>query len=131
MQISSTVRSAMADAFETQIGTSARLLVFAGTLPAIGSSASGTLLADMTLPADWLSAASSGEKSLLGTWTDSSANAGGTASVFQIWNSTLGFVGCQGVIAATTTGDMQFSNVTVSSGLAVTVTSFTVTMPTS
>ena len=131
MQISTTVRNAMADAFETQIGTSARFLVFAGTLPTLGATATGTLLADMTLPADWLSAASSGEKTLLGTWTDSSANAGGTAAVFQIWNSTLGFVGCQGVIAATTTGDMQFSNTTVSSGLAVTVTAFTITMPAS
>lgn len=131
MQISSTVRSAMADAFETIMGTSARLLVFTATNPAIGATATGTKLCDITLPADWLSAASSGVKTLSGTWSDSSADASGTAQTFQLFDNTLTFVGMQGTISTSTTSDMQFSNVVVSSGLTVTVTSFTLTMPAS
>jgi len=128
MELSSTVRSAMADAFETQFGTSARLLVFTATLPTMGATATGTKLADMTLPADWMCADSSGVKTLSGTWGDSSANASGTAGCFQVYDNTLTFCGAQGTISASTTSDMQFTNKIVSSGLAVTVTAFTFTV---
>jgi hypothetical protein len=131
MQISSTVRSAMADAFETVIGTSARLLIFTATNPAMGATATGTKLCDATLPSDWLTAASSGQKTLSGTWQDSSADASGVAQTFQLFDNALTFVAMQGTISTSTTSDMQFSNTVVSSGLSVTVTSFTLTMPSS
>ncbi|MGH7394525.1 MAG: hypothetical protein ACREJF_02835, partial [Candidatus Methylomirabilales bacterium] len=47
----------------------------------------GTVLADMTLPSDWLAAASSGAKAQAGTWADTSADATGTAAHFRIYAS--------------------------------------------
>ena len=47
--------------------------------------AAGTTLATMTLPSDWLAAASGGSKAISGTWQDASADATGTATHFRIY----------------------------------------------
>ena len=132
ISISSTVRSAMADAFETALGSSAKLLIYTGGIPASpGTAASGSTLATITLPADWLGAASSGQKTLSGTWTDASAELTGTAGYFRIYDYGLTFCGLQGLCATSTTADLQFDTVSVTSGLTVNVTAFTLTMPSS
>ena len=74
---SATVLNAQADAAETTIGTAPTLEIRAGTPPAaVGTADSGTLIASLTLPSDWLSAASAGVKTLLGTWSANAAAAG-------------------------------------------------------
>lgn len=124
-QFSVAARNAAIDAIETAIGTAPTLEIRSGSVPANAAAAdSGTLLASMTLPSDWLAAASSGSKTLLGTWQDASADATGTAGHFRIKVS--GTCHIQGTVTATGGGgDMQLDNTSIASGQQVTITAFT------
>ena len=88
VQLSTAVRNAMLDAIETTAGTSAIMKIRSGAAPANCAAAdSGTVLATLNLPSDWLAAASSGAKAKSGTWEDTSADASGTAAHFRIYAS--------------------------------------------
>lgn len=129
VQLSVAVRNARLDAVETNIGTSAVLRIRSGAPPATCATAdSGTLLAEMSLPSDWMAAAASGSKALSGTWQDLSANAAGTAGHFRIYDSGGTVCGIQGTITATGGGgDMTLDNTSIASAQQVTITSFTLT----
>jgi hypothetical protein len=131
LQFSTTYRNALLDQFETTTGTSAVLHIRSGAAPATCATAnSGVLLASMTLPSDWMSAAASGSKALLGTWSDSSADNTGTAAHFRIFESTATTCHLQGTVTVTGGGgDMTVDNTSIASGQAVTVTGFTLTAP--
>lgn len=126
-QFSTTARNAALDAIETAIGTSAVLKIRSGTVPAdCGTADAGTVLATLTLPSDWLAAASGGSKSKSGTWEDASADATGTAAHFRIYASDGTTVHMQGTITATGGGgDMTLDNTSIASAQQVTITSFT------
>ena len=126
-QFSTTARNAALDAIETAIGTSAVLKIRSGSAPAdCGTADSGTVLATLNLPSDWLAAASGGSKSKSGTWEDTSADATGTAGHFRIYASDGTTVHMQGTITATGGGgDMTLDNTSIASGQQVTITSFT------
>lgn len=130
-QLSTGNRNALLDAIETEVGVSPILKIWTGAEPANPAAAdSGTALASMTLPSDWMAAASGGTKALLGSWNTNSALATGTAGYFRIYDS--GGVVChiQGNITATGGGgDMTLDNTSIASGQQVTVTSFTLTAP--
>lgn len=128
-QFSTGARNASLDAIETAIGTSAILRIRSGTVPAdCGTADSGTVLATMNLPTDWMAAASGGSKGLSGTWQDASADAAGTAAHFRIYDSTGTTCHIQGTVTATGGGgDMTLDNVSIASGQTVTITSFTIT----
>lgn len=65
LQFSTTVRNARLDAIETAVGTSAVLRIRSGSVPAnVGTADSGTVLATLNLPSDWMAAASGGTKAL-------------------------------------------------------------------
>lgn len=88
IQLAVATRNARLDAIETDIGTDAILRIRTGSAPAdVATADSGTVLAEMTLPSDWLAAASNGSKAKSGTWNDTSANATGTAAHFRIYTS--------------------------------------------
>jgi hypothetical protein len=125
-KFSTAVRNAAIDAVETTIGTAPMLTIRTGSEPATANdAATGTVLVTMTLPSDWMTAASSGSKSLSGTWQDASADATGTAGYFRITGS--GGV-IQGNVTATGGGgDMTIDNMSIAAGQQVTVTSFTLT----
>jgi len=129
LQLSVTVRNARLDAIESTIGTAAKLYIRTGAAPADCATAdSGTVLATLTLPSDWMAAASSGSKALSGTWQDISADATGTAAHFRIKDS--GDTAChiQGTVTITGGGgDMEVDNTSFSTGQQFTVTSFTLT----
>lgn len=129
LQFSAAVRNARADAIESVIGASAILKIFTGAKPADCAAAdSGTVLATMNLPADWMSSAASGVKSLLGSWQDSSADASGTAGYFRIYASNGTTCGLQGTVTATGGGgDIQLSTVTIVAGQSITITNETIT----
>lgn len=129
VQLSVAVRNARLDSIETTIGTSAVLKIRSGAQPATCATAdSGTVLATLNLPSDWMAAASSGSKSILGTWQDLSADATGTAGHFRIYDSGGTTCGIQGSITATGGGgDMTLDNTSIASGQTVTITSFTLT----
>jgi hypothetical protein len=86
-----TLRNAALDQMEVVAGVSAILRIYSGAEPGtIGAAASGTLLAQGTLPSDWLAAASGGSKALSGVWTltgQSGAGGGTAAGYYRIVNS--------------------------------------------
>lgn len=129
LQLSGSVRDARLDAIETTIGTSPILRIRTGAAPANCATAdSGTVLAEMTLPSDWMAAASGGSKSKSGTWQDASANAAGTAAHFRIYESTGTTCHLQGTVTITSGGgDMELDNDSIAVGQTVTVTTFTLT----
>lgn len=89
---------------------------------------SGTVLATLNLPSDWMAAAASGSKSMSGTWQDTSADASGVAGHFRIYDSTGTTCHIQGTVTATGGGgDLQVDNTNFAAGQQFTVTSFTLT----
>lgn len=86
-QYSTTLRNAWLDTYESTIGTSPKLRVCTGSPPAnVAASQTGTQLAELTLPSDWMGAPSSGTSALAGTWTGTVA-ADGTAGYYRILTS--------------------------------------------
>lgn len=131
LQLSVAARNALLDAIETAIGTSAVLKIRSGSAPADCAAAdSGTVLATLSLPSDWMAAASSGAKAKAGTWQDTSADAAGTAAHFRIYASDGTTCHAQGTVTATGGGgDMTLDNTSIASGQQVTITSFSLTAP--
>ncbi len=129
IQFSVSVRNARLDAIETAVGVSAVLKIRSGSAPAnVATADSGTVLATLNLPSDWLAAASSGSKAKSGTWEDTSADATGTAAHFRIYASDGTTAHIQGTVTATGGGgDMTVDNTSFASGQAFTVTSFSFT----
>lgn len=129
IQFSVAVRNARLDVIESTIGTSAVLKIRTGAAPAdLATADSGTVLATLTLPSDWMAAASSGSKALSGTWQDTSADAAGTAGHFRIYASDGTTKHIQGTVTATGGGgDMTLDNAVLAASQVVNVTSFTLT----
>jgi hypothetical protein len=128
LQYSTTLRNAQLDAVETTIGTSAKLYLRSGAPPADCATAdSGTLIATLDLPSDWMAAASAGSKAKSGTWEDLSADNAGTLAHFRVKDSTGTTCHMQGTITATGGGgDMTVDNTSVTAGQAITVNTFTI-----
>jgi hypothetical protein len=131
MQLSVATRNAMLDAIETAIGPSPKLRLRSGAAPAnVAAASSGTVIAEMDLPADFMAAAAAGAKSMSGTWQDASANATGAVGHFEIVSSDGATRHMQGTVTATGGGgDMTLDNVNVNAGQSVSITSFTLTAP--
>lgn len=129
LQLSVAVRNARLDTVESTTGTTAILRIRTGAAPATCATAdSGTILAEMTLPSDWMNAASAGSKTMLGTWQDASANNAGTAAHFRIYDSAGTTCHVQGTVTATGGGgDMTLDNVVIAAAQQVNVTTFTLT----
>jgi hypothetical protein len=127
LQYSATVRNAKPDAIETAIGTSAVLKIRTGSAPAnVATADSGTVLATLTLPSDWMAAASGGSKAKTGTWQDSSADNTGTAAHFRIYASDGTTAHIQGTVGTSAT-DMIVDSVLFTAGQNFTISSFTIT----
>ena len=129
IQFSAAVRNARLDAVETATGATAVLKIRTGTVPAtVATADAGTVLATLTLPSDWMAAASAGAKAKAGTWEDTSADAAGTAAHFRLYASDGTTAHIQGTVTATGGGgDMTVDNVVFALAQAFTVTSFTLT----
>lgn len=129
MQFSVAARNAELNALETTIGTSAVLKVFSGAPPATCATAdSGTVLATITLPSDWMAAASAGVKAKSGTWQDASADNNGTAGHFRIYASDGTTCHMQGTVTATGGGgDMVVDSTSFTAGQSFTVATFQLT----
>jgi len=127
-QFSTAARNAALDAIETAIGTSPTLEIRSGAAPATcATAASGTVLATMVLPSDWMAAAASGAKDKLGTWQDTSADAAGTAGHFRINQGAT----ChwQGTVTATAGGgDLTLDNIVLAASQTVTIVTMTMTI---
>lgn len=128
MQFGTTLRNDRLDRIETTIGTAPLLQIFTGAAPANCAAAdSGTKLAEITLPSDWLAAASGGTKAKSGTWSVASI-AAGTAAHFRIKDSGGTVCHVQGTVTATGGGgDMTLDNTSIVNPQVVTVNTFTLT----
>lgn len=129
VQHSVAVRNARLDAIEATIGASAVMKIRTGSPPATCAAAdSGTVLATIPLPSDWMAAASGGTKAKSGTWSDTSADAAGTAGHYRIYASDGTTCGEQGTVTATGGGgDLTVDNVVFAAGQSFTVTGYTLT----
>jgi hypothetical protein len=129
LQFSAAVRNAILDVIESTIGASAVLKIRTGAAPAdVATADSGTVLATLSLPADWMAAASGGTKAKSGTWQDASADAAGTAAHFRIYASDGTTAHVQGSVGQGS-GDLSLDNTNIASGQQVTITTFTLTAP--
>jgi hypothetical protein len=131
LQWSETVRNAWLDNLESTVGTSAVLKIRTGAQPAsVATADSGTVLATLNLPSDWMSAASGGSKAKTGTWSDTSADNTGTAAHWRLYASNGTTCHAQGSVTATGGGgDMTLDTVNIVAAGTVTVTAFTLTAP--
>lgn len=129
IQLSAAVRNARLDAIETAISTSAIMKIRSGAAPANCAAAdSGTVLATVNLPSDWMAAAASGAKAKSGTWEDTSADATGTAAHFRIYASDGTTCHIQGTVTATGGGgDLTVDNVSFAAAQDFLVTGFSLT----
>ena len=133
IQLNVTTRNARLDTIESTNGTSCSLEIRTGAQPAnCATTDSGTTLATINLPSNWMANASSGSKAIAGTWQDSSADTTGTAAHFRIYNSqvVLDETTCfmQGSVTITGGGgDMTVDNTSFATGQSFTITTFTLT----
>lgn len=126
IQLSVAVRNARLDAIESTVGTAPILRIRTGAPPASCATAdSGTVLAEMTLPSDWMAAASGGSKAKSGTWQDLAANAAGTAAHYRLYDSAGTTCHEQGTVTGTGGGgDMELDNTSIAVNQQVTITTW-------
>jgi hypothetical protein len=129
IKYSNTVKDAKLDAIETAISTAPLLSLWTGSVPTATTDANtGTMVAQMTLPSDWMAASSGGVKAKSGTWQDTSADNAGTVTYFRIHNSGGTLCHIQGTVSNTGGGgDMTLDNNVVGAGQAITVSTFSIT----
>jgi hypothetical protein len=126
IQLSTAVRNNRLDQIEATTGTSAKLQIRTGAQPADCAAAdSGTLLVEMTLPSDWMNAAASGQKTKLGTWSNT-AVAAGTAAHFRIKDNAGTTCHAQGSVGQGS-GDLSLDNTNIAISQTVSVNTFTLT----
>jgi len=128
VRIANTVRNTRVDAIRAAIdaGAGAGLLrIYSGSKPGTkGAAPAGTLLAELTC-ADPCGSSSSGVLTFTVPFSDTSANATGTAAFFYLVDSTGAFV-CDGD-CATSGSDLNLTTLSIVSGQPVQVTSLTIT----
>lgn len=123
LQYSVTVNNARLDSVESATGTAPTLEIRTGAPPAnCGAADSGTVLATVTLPSDWMNAAASAQKTKLGTWQDASADNTGTAGHFRIKQGATCHI--QGTYGTSGT-DMIGDSASFTAGQSFTVNTFT------
>jgi len=123
------VRNAMLDAYETAIGAAPLLRFYSGAMPADCAAArTGTLLASITLPSDWMGAASAGAKALAGSWSGAGgagAGAGTNIGYFSIFDASGTTCHDQGTVTVTGGGgDMTLNNINIANGQTISVSAF-------
>lgn len=124
LAFSTTLRNNMLDQITSAVGSSGFIRIYDGTRPATGGTAT-TLLAELTCNATFAPAASGGVLTLNSVTQDSSANATGTATWFRIVTSGGTFV-IDGNVG-TSGSDLNLNSTAISTGIAVSITSFTIT----
>lgn len=120
---STTLRNAKLDANTTAVGNAGKLQIYDGTKPAAGGAAT-TKLAEFTLGTPFAPSASSGSQSP--TLPSSTTGlASGTATWFRV--TTSGGTWVMDGTAGTSGTELLLNTATISSGLNVSVTGWTIT----
>lgn len=125
---SAAVLNVMLDAYEVSIGSSPILRLYSGSAPAIGGAATGTLLASLSLPADWMQSATGASKAKTGTWTGTAA-ATGNVGYYRLVASDGATVCEQGSVTVTGSGgDLTLDNPSLTVGQTVNISGWTKTI---
>lgn len=129
VQLSTAIRNARMDAIETTIGTSAKVMIYTGSMPAnCAAATTGTLLAQFNLASDWAGAASAGSKSFSATPLSATAGATGVAGYYRVFASDGTTCGMQGTVTASGGGgDITIDNTSISITQTVNITSWVMT----
>lgn len=125
-------RNAAADAVvdRTDSGGAGSIEIRTGSQPASANdAATGTLLVAIPLAATAFGSASNGTASLAGVPLSGTAVADGTAGWFRMLNGSGQTVLDGSVSTPGGGGDLQLATTTITTGLTVTITTGTVTMP--
>jgi hypothetical protein len=126
IQFNASGRNAILQAIETEIKGSAVVRFYTGAQPvSAGAADSGTRLATMQLPADYLGTPTSGTSDKSGTWS-TTVSAAGVPGHFRMFNSaeTVNYV--QGAITSTAgAGDLKFDAIDWVTAQTVTINSWT------
>lgn len=130
MQYAVSIRDAQNDAMEADVGTAPIMRVYNGTPPAnvAAALAGNTLLAQGTLPSDWMAASSGGVKAKAGTWTltgQSGAGSGTAGTFFRIYASDGTTAKIQGTFGVGQEAVPDNNN--IANGQSVNVATFSVT----
>lgn len=129
-QYSGTLRDNQANQIETTVGTAPTLEIRTGAPPANTAAAdTGTVLATMTLPTDWLTAASGGNGQVArnGTWQDLSADSGSGATPGHFRIKAGATTHIQGTASLSGGGGELTTDGTITAGQQVTIATFTIT----
>lgn len=124
------VADAKNDSVETTIGVSPQLRIYNGTAPTNARTAlsGNTLLAQGTLPSDWMAASASGVKAKTGVWTltgQAGAGAGTAGTFYRIYDSAGTNCHEQGTLTATGGGgDMTIDNNSIANAQSITVSTY-------
>jgi hypothetical protein len=123
--------NAMADALTTYVGSTGKIIIYDGDVPANAdaSLSSNTALATFTLGSSAFGSASSGTISLSGVPLTVAADATGTASFFRITKSDGTTVVAQGSVG-TSGAQLNLNTVAITEDVNVTITSGSINMPT-
>ena len=130
IQTSQTLRSNMLNQYETTIGVSPKLFLFTGVPPANADAApTGSILATLALPADWMNPSTAGGNiTLLGSWAGTASGTGTIGHYRLCANaSTTGTLcGEQGTVSVGGGGgDLTVDNTSATSGQAISITGWT------
>lgn len=135
VRLSATLANALANSVDDTVngGTGAGTIkVYTGTQPATAdTAASGTLLATFTLGDPAFGAAASGVITLSGVPLTVAAVATGTAGWFRIESNGGATLSVLDGSVGTTGNQINLNTTSITSGVNVTITSGTITMPTS
>lgn len=108
-------RNAMGEAWKTNVGASAKLQLRTGTLPSGEPSLTGTMLAELPLPATWMGAfgaVTAGVANLAGAWTALSVAVGTIGHAVMLTNAGV----ATGMFTVSLTGgggEVQLNDLTV------------------
>jgi hypothetical protein len=140
LRISTGARTAILDSgLGPLFDTDGALAIFSGTIPANADAdiGAGTLLATLTLSADWLGAAAAGVATLAAIASDTAVDATGTAAWFRLHDASEGPTGSSATkrridgTVGTSGADLIFDTTAFVVGGAAAVSSFTLTLPAS
>jgi hypothetical protein len=126
IQHSTTTRNRLRDGYVAAFPAGTALVIRSGAPAGVGNTATGTVLATITLPATPYTSGT-GQVTLSGTWTDASADNSGTAGHYRMTNGTDIEEGTVTITAGG--GDLTLDSVSITSGQTVTITSWTRIMP--
>lgn len=125
MKASTALRNSMIGQYEVYLGTNPVLELRSGTAPVSCEDLdTGTLLASVSLPVDWMTAPTNGTISLQGAWNGVGV-ASGTVGHYRLKNS-VGVCHEQGSVYQTGgSGDLELDNTNIAPNQIVQVTTWT------